>query len=365
MQQPIFSIQVVHLGKYADGRPNNQSILITDINYDLDVAATRMPRYLPAGGLLDLPLTSRVMGSYVQGDISKLVAAGMVRVDITSPGQGLENLSVVDSSSTATQENGTWDFPWKSIQKALNALWGSPSDVSPAPPPVEAERKTILVMSGTYDENIVFPAAGNIALLSFGVVRIGTATTPRSVTRIVDLSVTPGPPGSATVTSIGSLFGSAASSAALSISGDIVLGNINGVRVQNFLLESVSHAGNFNAAAQTAGLNLAMTNCLLASPVFNAPTATAILSRVRFFGGTPILKTLSGTIDTCEFATGFNISTLPTSSMILTGTKVAGTVTAPAGSFRVDYTTNGYFDLNAVVKVGAWTTDPIGRTLAY
>lgn len=80
------AIRITHSGLYQDGRPNLSSFQITDIDHGLDEPQTRQNHrsavYVPVGGFIELPLTTRVLQSYVAGQISKVAASGLATVSL-------------------------------------------------------------------------------------------------------------------------------------------------------------------------------------------------------------------------------------------------------------------------------------------
>lgn len=75
-------VRVTHTGVYADGRPNTNSVLLTDIDYTGQVQQNRKaPLYVPSGGFIDLAYSSDVAFSFNQGDIRKFVSAGLLTAE--------------------------------------------------------------------------------------------------------------------------------------------------------------------------------------------------------------------------------------------------------------------------------------------
>lgn len=364
MLSPIISIKVTHLGVYADGRPNTSSIYIPDLDTSLDglqsMPGHRVPVYVPFGGFISIPLTSRSLFSYTTGALAKLVEAGLVRVDLINPTSSPtgESVQVVNVNSGAELENGSWDFPWKSIQKALNSCYGNFDDPVPAGPTLPDQRRTILVCGGTYDEDLVIPVAGGITLLALGVISIGTTPSPRSITRVVDPALNPDAPRVPTLILTSEITGGA-----FILHGDLTLSDTNGVQFQNLTLNNAAITGDFDASAQTADCIVGVENVSFQGSVWNAPTARLDAKFCRWSASTPVFKRLDGCVHN-RFDLGFTLTSI-LAGVVLMDTRVAGTVTSPVNP-TVDFITNQWFATNAVTKAGGWAaTIPFGRTVAY
>jgi hypothetical protein len=363
MLESVFALRVSHTGVYADGRVNEDSVLITDLDDgsgEQRFQNHKVPVYVPVGGSIEIPLTSRAMFSLVQGSLAGLTDEGILSAEVVTPGSGLagSGVSVVDVNSTAEFEDGSWTYPWKSLQRGINALYGDPDDPAPAPPTSAGERRYMYVVGGTYDEDITLPPAGNVSLSCVGVVSIGSSTTPRNLTRIVDPNLNPDTPF------VPVFSFTAAEGSAWAVYGDMVFADTNGVLTQNVALARGNLLGDFDGSGQTDPMNLLLEHMAFFSPVWNAPTARMTMTFSRWLGGTPVF----GRMNTCvhnEFRTGFTTNTAPLATMVMTDTLVDGTVTSPV-NLPVDYLTNGYFAANAVVKAGGWAaTIPVGRTTPY
>jgi len=358
MLDPIFEIRVTHSGLYADGRPNITSVLIDDLDFGFEHQNRKVPVYVPPDGSIDIPLTSNSLFSVNQGAISKLVEAGLVTVDLIAPGAGggSASVSVVDQNSTAAFENGSWDFPWKTIQRAINAWYGDPDDPSPAPPTAPQQRRTTYVVAGEYDEDLVFPAAGAVELVSVGIVTIGSFTSPRTLTRVVDPTKNldaPFVPG-LLLSGVGGI----------GVFGPTTFADVGAGQIQNIVAEGGGgFFNNFDGSGQTARLNLATDGILFLSPTWNAPTAVLNCRNTSFYGGAPNFDYFLGCRH-CNFTAGLSFAQDP-NNVVLLDTLVNGTVTTPS-NFRVDFFTNGIMAANVVGKAGGWTnTIPIGQVAPY
>lgn len=353
MLNPIFSIRVTHNGLYADGRPNVTSVLINDLDTGQRSQNQKVPVYVPAGGSIDIPLTSNSLFSVNQGTISKLVEAGLVTAEVISPsGTGTIAIQIVNGKSTTAFENGTWEYPWKTIQKGINAIWGDPDDAFPASPSV-AERgsKVVLVQGGTYDEDLVFPYAGSIKISGLAMTALGSTTAPRSISRVCDPAynlIAPFVP----VTHFESVI----------VWGGVTIADVGAGQSQNFVMWQGGVVDNFDASGQTGTFGLGLEKCFIGSPVFDAPTARMEVADTTFWGGAPNIIRLNICHDV-NFTTGFTVAD-DAQTVHITSTQIDGTVTSPV-NLRMDYFTNGTLVTNAVVKVGGWSSIPIGSVVPY
>jgi hypothetical protein len=362
MPDPIFSIRVHHSGLYADGRPNTESILINDLDFGFEHQNRKVPVYVPAGRFIDIPLTSDSLFSVDQGTLGKFADAGLITIEVLgtgSGGAGTSGVTVVDGESTAPYENGSWSYPWKTLQRAINSLYGDADDPAPAPPTVAGEDRTILVAQGWYDEDVTFPAAGAINVLALGGVQIGSPTSLRTITRVVDPTLnvdTPLVPGL--------LFGAASVKAGgVGVFGTMTFSDVGAGQTQNFIWEGGSLFGTFDASGQTARFNLSIASTIFVSAVWTAPTGVGAIDQAKWFAGTPDFNYLSK-ITNSEFLAGFTVAA-DTLGLIILDSEIFGTLTAPS-NLQVDYFTNGSMATNAVVLAGGMVaTVPLGRVTSY
>ncbi len=76
--RPLSFIRVTHTGVYANGRPNTGHVFINDLDVGYENQLRKAPCYVPVGGFIDIPATSRAIYSYDQGAISKFIVAGVI-----------------------------------------------------------------------------------------------------------------------------------------------------------------------------------------------------------------------------------------------------------------------------------------------
>lgn len=76
--KPAITIHVTHTGLYADGRANANPVLLPDLEVGYEYQTRKVPVYVPHGGSIDIPLTSKALLSYEQGAIRKFVSVGVL-----------------------------------------------------------------------------------------------------------------------------------------------------------------------------------------------------------------------------------------------------------------------------------------------
>ncbi|NBR01196.1 MAG: hypothetical protein EBT97_12275 [Actinobacteria bacterium] len=69
---------MTHTGVYADGRPNTSSVLLTDLDVGYENQLRKVTVYVPPGGSIDIPASSRSLLAFYEGVILKFVQAGVV-----------------------------------------------------------------------------------------------------------------------------------------------------------------------------------------------------------------------------------------------------------------------------------------------
>ncbi len=89
MTIPNLFIRCTHTGFYQDGRPNDSSVLINDLDVGYEQQWRKVPCYVPrwmpvpaypphTTGFINIPMSSRSMLSFDQGVIRKAVKAGLI-----------------------------------------------------------------------------------------------------------------------------------------------------------------------------------------------------------------------------------------------------------------------------------------------
>ncbi len=78
MSLASLSIRCTHTGLLADGRPNTGPVLIPDLDVGYENQLRKVPCYVPVGGSIDIPASSRALLSFDQGAIKKFSDAGVL-----------------------------------------------------------------------------------------------------------------------------------------------------------------------------------------------------------------------------------------------------------------------------------------------
>ena len=86
-------LRIHHTGLQADGvTQNKSSVLISDMDVGYESQARKTPVYVPVGGYIDVPLTSKALYSVMQGSISQFARLGLIEVTAFSYSRDGENL---------------------------------------------------------------------------------------------------------------------------------------------------------------------------------------------------------------------------------------------------------------------------------
>ena len=78
-------LRLTHTGVHADGRPNLNPVLFNDLDTGLEFQHRKVPVYVPVGGSIEIPASTRSLLSYEDGVISRFVTAGVVTAQLFSP----------------------------------------------------------------------------------------------------------------------------------------------------------------------------------------------------------------------------------------------------------------------------------------
>ncbi len=71
-------IRCEHTGVFPGGRPNTGAVFIPDLDTGMETQLRKVPCYVPHGGFIDIPASSRSMLSFENGAIRKFVTAGII-----------------------------------------------------------------------------------------------------------------------------------------------------------------------------------------------------------------------------------------------------------------------------------------------
>lgn len=78
MATPKMFLRIRHTGVHADGRPNKGPVYIQDLDVGYENQHRKVQVYVPVGGTIDIPASSRSLLSYESGFIKKAVQAGIL-----------------------------------------------------------------------------------------------------------------------------------------------------------------------------------------------------------------------------------------------------------------------------------------------
>lgn len=76
--KPSLYIQLTHTGLLPDGRANTNGVQITDLDVGYENQNRKVPCYVPVGGSIIIPASSRSMLSFQQGVIHKFALVGII-----------------------------------------------------------------------------------------------------------------------------------------------------------------------------------------------------------------------------------------------------------------------------------------------
>lgn len=79
MPKPTFFIRLTHTGLHPDGRSNSGPVLLTDLDVGYENQNRKVPVYVPVGGHIDIPASSRSMLSFQQGAINTFTEVNVLR----------------------------------------------------------------------------------------------------------------------------------------------------------------------------------------------------------------------------------------------------------------------------------------------
>jgi hypothetical protein len=116
---PGLIIRCTHTGVYQDGRPNTNPVFINDLDTGLEQQRRKVPCYVPVGGFIDIPASSRSMLSFYNGTINKFTIAGVITSSFIStiPSQP-ESYNNTNRPNAALYTAGTGI--WNTDDNAMN-----------------------------------------------------------------------------------------------------------------------------------------------------------------------------------------------------------------------------------------------------
>jgi hypothetical protein len=113
--RPALLIRLTHTGLMPDGRVNTNAVLINDLDVGYEHQHRKVPCYVPVGGFIDIPGSSRSLLSYEQGTIRKFHQVGVIIAQMFfSP----EMYQTLNRPSAGDYPSGT--YIWNETEHAPN-----------------------------------------------------------------------------------------------------------------------------------------------------------------------------------------------------------------------------------------------------
>lgn len=251
----------------------------------------------------------------------------------------------VDKDGNDSTGNGSAASPFLTIQKAIDVHFPGGAPASAAD---ERKRRTILVGTGAYDEDLTLPAAGFISILALGEVTLGDAasanlasTTPRNINWAINgaLGFSQVRPslvlgGFTNIDTSSTHIGYAGS---ITISGDIVVTSATASTIE-MQLNGVRCEGTLDCSGKTGITNVYTDKCYFGSSSTWGQASTNLnIANYTEFNGLLSLGQLGRMIG-CEVKNGITVGSLITSipPYGMFDCVISGTFTGPAASYRIN-----------------------------
>jgi len=175
--RPVLFIQVFHTGVFPDGRPNANPVLVNDLDVGYEAQDRKVPVYVPHGGSIIIPASSRSMLSFHQGVIFKFCQVGILRARMfvqperfttaTRPPATEYPIGVLIWNTTDDGPNWSDGTQWVGVAAAMGAAGGDLYGTYPNPQvgglegiPIEAPPPTngdTLIYDGALNEWVHAP----------------------------------------------------------------------------------------------------------------------------------------------------------------------------------------------------------------
>ena len=289
-------------------------------------------------------LLDQIAGSKFGGDFL---------ANTTDIGDGLSNTVCADSNAS-TSGDGSYGFPFKSLQAAVTAAESLGLGT----------RKIILVAAGSaFDEDVTI-SGGFMTIMGLGPFTLGDAaldkfdsTTPRNLTYNASNPNVSANKWHSLV--LGTIMDDETSSTHTSylngfiISGDLTFNEIAG-QSRNCQLRNVKVQGDY-VQTGIGGVQTYLRRCFFDNGFTGSSTILNVADSCEFDQLVTVIA--HNRIWQCEFAAGMTtgslINSLSPNGMYHTNFK--GTFTGPAGSLLLDPVTNYFFNINGATLGGAAT----------
>jgi len=118
--KPVLLIRLTHTGFLADGRINNNPVLINDLDVGYENQNRKVACYVPVGGHIDIPGSSRSLLSFDSGTIRKFHQVGVITAQMFVVPEGY---TTIGRPSASEYPNGT--YTWNETEHAPNFAEGS------------------------------------------------------------------------------------------------------------------------------------------------------------------------------------------------------------------------------------------------
>jgi hypothetical protein len=93
MSIPNLFIRLTHTGVFPGGHPNTGPILIPDLDVGYEYQWRKVKVYVPFGGHIDIPASSRSLLSFDTGAIAKATAGGLINSKLYLQPETYSNLT--------------------------------------------------------------------------------------------------------------------------------------------------------------------------------------------------------------------------------------------------------------------------------
>ena len=144
-----FVLKLTHTGLNKDGGPNLNPVLIPDLDVGYEYQLRKVPVYVPVGGSITLPYTSRSMFSVAQGAVKTFVDQGLITA-VTLVENAAGSRPIMNSANTIN-----WD-PSASVDNSNGYLTEWPQVVALANSMVGPVN--IQILTNPDDDNVGIPA---------------------------------------------------------------------------------------------------------------------------------------------------------------------------------------------------------------
>lgn len=115
MANPNLFIRLTHTGLLPDGRPNLNPVYVQDLDVGYEYQHRKVPVYVPPGGFIVIPCSSKSLLSFQQGYINRAVIANLLTATMFIQPESYANLT---RPLAITYPQGT--FIWNTDDNTYN-----------------------------------------------------------------------------------------------------------------------------------------------------------------------------------------------------------------------------------------------------